>query len=235
MRTNRQFKDAIYEQFARISKALSSPKRLELLDLLCQGERTVEVLARATGLSVANASQHLHTLRAARLVDAEKQGLFVVYHLADRQVCDLLSAIRLLAEARLADIEQITRQFMESHPNLEPVDRETLRERVLSGAVTLLDVRPREEYLAGHIPGALCVPLEELEQRLDSLPREQEIVAYCRGPYCVLAVEAVERLKARGFKAHRMEDGVVEWRSLGLPVEESVSASDSQGRKRGDA
>ncbi len=222
MRTNREFKDAIYEQFARISKALSSPKRLELLDLLCQGERSVEVLAKSTGLSVANASQHLHTLRAARLIEAEKRGLFVVYHLADRQVCDLLSAIRLLAEARLAEIEQITRQFMESHPNLEPVDRETLRERVLSGAVTLLDVRPKEEYLAGHIPGALCVPLEELEERLDGLPRNQEIVAYCRGPYCVLAVEAVERLKARGFKAHRMEDGVVEWRSLGLPVEEDV-------------
>lgn len=229
MRTNRQFKDAIYEQFARISKALSSPKRLELLDLLCQGERSVEVLAKSTGLSVANASQHLQTLRAARLIEAEKRGLFVVYHLADRQVCDLLSAIRLLAEARLADIEQITRQFMESHPNLEPVDRETLRERVLSGAVTLLDVRPKEEYLAGHIPGALCVPLEELEERLDGLPRDQEIVAYCRGPYCVLAVEAVERLKARGFEAHRMEDGVVEWRSLGLPVEEAVPvATDGQ-------
>ncbi|OFX14713.1 MAG: ArsR family transcriptional regulator [Armatimonadetes bacterium RBG_16_58_9] len=222
MRTNREFKDAVYEQFARISKALSSPKRLELLDLLCQGERTVEVLAKGAGISMANTSQHLQTLRAARLVDAEKRGLFVVYRLADRQVCDLLSALRALAEARLAEIERITRQFVESHPDLEPVDRDTLRERVLSGAVTLLDVRPREEYLAGHIPGALCVPLEDLEERLDSLPRNQDIVAYCRGPYCVLAVEAVERLKARGFKAYRMEDGVVEWRSLGLPVEESI-------------
>lgn len=224
-RTNRQFKDAIYEQFARISKAMSSPKRLELLDLLCQAERTVEVLARTTSLSVANTSQHLQILRSARLVVAEKQGLFVVYRLADRQVCDLLSAIRTLAEVRLADIEQITRQFMQSHPDLEPVDRETLRERVLSGAVTLLDVRPKEEYLAGHIPGALCVPLEELEERLDGLPRDQEVVAYCRGPYCVLAVEAVERLKAKGFKAYRMEDGVMEWRSLGLPVEEAVPAA----------
>ncbi|MDO8587612.1 MAG: metalloregulator ArsR/SmtB family transcription factor [Armatimonadota bacterium] len=232
MKTNREFKDAIYEQFARISKALSSPKRLELLDLLCQGERTVEVLAKAAGLSVANASRHLQILRAARLVQAEKQGLFVIYRLADLQVCDLLSAIRLLAEARLAEIEQITRQFMQSHPDLEPVDRETLRERVLSGAVTLLDVRPKEEYLAGHIPGALCVPLEELEGRLDGLPRDQEIVAYCRGPYCVLAVEAVERLKARGFNAHRMEDGVVEWRSLGLPVEETVVAAESADMNR---
>lgn len=220
MRTNREFKNAVYEQFARISKALSSPKRLELLDLLCQGERTVEVLAKSTSLSIANASQHLQILRSARLVEAEKRGVFVVYRLADRQVCDLLSALRSLAEGRLAEIEQITRQFMQSHPNLEPVDRETLRERVLSGAVTLLDVRPREEYVAGHIPGALCVPLEELAERLDRLPRDQEIVAYCRGPYCVLAVEAVERLKAEGFRAYRMEDGVVEWRSLGLPVED---------------
>jgi len=223
LRTNREFKDAIYEQFARISKALSSPKRLELLDLLCQGERTVEVLARSTNLSVANASQHLQILRSARLVEAEKQGLFVVYSLADRQVCDLLSALRTLAETRLAEIEQITRHFVESHPGLEPVDRDTLRERVLSGAVTLLDVRPKEEYQAGHIPGALCVPLEELEEHLAMLPNDQEIVAYCRGPYCVLAVEAVERLKAWGFKAYRMEDGVVEWRSLGLPVEDAVS------------
>ncbi|MFH0802443.1 MAG: metalloregulator ArsR/SmtB family transcription factor [bacterium] len=219
MGTNREFKDAIYEQFARISKALSSPKRLELLDLLCQGERTVEVMAKSTGLSVANASQHLQVLRSARLVDAEKQGLFVVYRLADRQVCDLLSALRTLAEVRLAEIEQITRQFAESHPDLEPVDRNALRERVLSGAVTLLDVRPRAEYQAGHIPGALCVPLEELEEHLAKLPEGQEIVAYCRGPYCVLAVEAVERLKAKGFKAYRMEDGVVEWRALGLPVD----------------
>ena len=225
MRTNREFKNAIYEQFSRISKALSSPKRLELLDLLCQGERSVEVLAKRTGLSMANASQHLKTLRAARLVEAEKRGLFVVYRLADQQVCDLLSDIRTLAEARLGDIKQITRQFMEKHPGLEPVDRETLRERVVSGAVTLLDVRPREEYLAGHIPGALCVPLEELEGRLDELPRNREIVAYCRGPYCVLAVDAVERLKARGFKANRMEEGVVEWRSLGLPVEKGVGKS----------
>jgi len=237
LRTNRQFKDAIYEQFARISKALSSPKRLELLDLLCQGERTVEVLANNAGVSVANASQHLQILRAARLIEGEKQGLFVVYRLADQQVCDLLSAIRTLAETRLAEVERITRQFMESHPDLEPVDRETLRERVLSGAVTLLDVRPREEYQAGHIPGALCVPLEELEEHLAKLPEGQEIVAYCRGPYCVLAVEAVERLKARGFKAHRMEDGVVEWRSLGLPVEEAATADESvhTNRKRGVA
>lgn len=229
MRTNREFKDAIYEQFARIGKAISSAKRLELLDLLSQGERTVEVLARSANISLANASQHLQVLRTARLVETEKNGLFVTCRLANAQVGDLLHTLTSLAEDRLAEIERITRQFIEGHPGLEPVDRATLRERVLSGAVTLLDVRPREEYQAGHISGALCVPLEELEERLDGLPRDQEIVAYCRGPYCVLAVEAVERLKARGFKAYRMEDGIVEWRSLGLPVEEAVrTATDGQ-------
>ncbi len=224
MGTNRHFKDAIYEQFARISKALSSPKRLELLDVLCQGEHTVEVLASDTNLSVANASQHLQILRFARLVEAEKQGLYVIYRLADPQVCDLLSALRTLAETRLAEIEQITRQFLESRPELEPVGRDALRERVISGEVTLLNVRPKQEYEAGHIPGALCVPLEELEEHLARLPNDQEIVAYCRGPYFVLAVEAVEKLKAKGFRAYRMEDGIVEWRSLGMPVEDTVPA-----------
>lgn len=219
MNANRKFKDAIYEQFARISKALSSPKRLELLDMLCQGERTVEALAKETHLSVANTSQHLQVLRGARLVEAEKHGLFVIYRLADQQVCDFFRAMRGLAENRLAEVERIVREFMEGHPGLEPVDRDALRERVLCGKVTLLDVRPYEEYRAGHIRGALCIPLEELEERLDSLPKDQEIVAYCRGPYCVLAVEAVERLRAKGFRAFRLEDGVCEWQSLGFPTE----------------
>ena len=219
MKSNREYKDAIYEQFARIGKAISSAKRLELLDLLRQGERSVEVLSRRANISLANASQHLQVLRTARLVEAEKNGLYVTYRLADAKVGDMLQTLTNLAEDRLAEIERITRQFCECHPDLEPVERATLRERVLSGAVTLLDVRPREEYQAGHIRGALCVPLEELEERLAELPVGQEIVAYCRGPYCVLAVEAVERLKAKGFKALRMEDGIVEWRSLGLPIE----------------
>jgi rhodanese-related sulfurtransferase/DNA-binding MarR family transcriptional regulator len=227
MRPQCEFRDAIYEQFARVGKAVSSPKRLELLDLLSQTERTVEAIANEAGISIANASQHLQILRAAGLVEAKKHGLFVTYRLSDDRVFEFVQAMKSLAESRLAEIEQITRQFVESHPDLEPVDRETLRERVLSGAVTLLDVRPKEEYQAGHIPGALCVPLEELEERLEGLPRDQEVVAYCRGPYCVLAVEAVERLKARGFKAHRMEDGVVEWRTLGLPVEEGGTAHES--------
>ncbi|MHB1461402.1 MAG: ArsR/SmtB family transcription factor [Armatimonadota bacterium] len=228
MQTNRKFKDAIYEQFARISKAISSPKRLELLELLCQGEQSVEMLAKNTGLSMANASQHLQTLRAARLVEADKRGLYVIYRLADEQVYGLLATLRALAETRLAEIGQISRQFYADHPGLEPVGREALRERVRVGAVTLLDVRPQEEYDAGHIPGALCIPLEQLDKHLAKLPKEQEIVAYCRGPYCVLAVEAVEKLKAHGFTACRMEDGVMEWQSLGLAVESTPAVIGEQ-------
>lgn len=220
MNPDRRFKDSIYEQFARIGKAVSSPKRLELLDLLCQGKRTVEVLARETGMSVANTSQHLQVLRAARLVDADKEGLFVTYRLAGQTVCDFFFSMRVLAETRLAEVEQITRRFLEGREGMAPVDREALRERVMEGAVTVLDVRPVEEYRAGHIPGAVSMPLKELEDHLAELPREQEIVAYCRGPYCVLAVQAVELLRAKGFKAVRFEDGVQDWRSRGFPVAE---------------
>jgi len=215
---NRLFKDAIYEQFARLGKALSSPKRLELLDLICQGERTVEVLAKEAGLTVANASQHLQVLRAARLVEADKVGLFVTYRLAEQTVCEFFRAMRLLAERRLAEVEQIKRRFLEGREGMEPVDREALLKRVREGVVTVLDVRPVEEYRAGHIPGALSIPLKELERRLSDLPQDQEIVAYCRGPYCVLAVQAVEMLRARGFRAIRLEDGVQDWRARGLPV-----------------
>jgi rhodanese-related sulfurtransferase len=215
---NRQFKDAIYEQFARIGKALSSPKRLELLDLLCQSERTVEVLARLANLTVANASQHVRLLRAARLVEAEKRGLFVSYRVADLAVCDLFRAMRNVAESRLAEVEQITRRFLEGREGMEPVDRESLLERVRAGEVTVLDVRPVEEYRAGHIPGAVSVPLQELERHLSELPRAQEIAAYCRGPYCVLAIQAVELLRSRGFRAVRLEDGVADWRARGYEV-----------------
>lgn len=215
---NRLFKDAIYEQFARIGKAVSSPKRLELLDLLCQGERTVELLADQANLTVANASQHLQILRAARLVAAEKRGLFVTYKLADQGVCEFFLSLRRLAESRLADVEHIARQFLERRGSMEPVDRDVLLQRVREGAVTVLDVRPVEEYRAGHIPGAISVPLEELERRLSELSRDREIVAYCRGPYCVLAIEAVEMLRGKGFHATRFEDGVQDWRAHGLPV-----------------
>ena len=215
---NRAFKDAIYDQFARIGKAVSSPKRLELLDILCQGPRTVEVLAKETGLAVANASQHLQVLRAARLVETEKEGLFVIYRLADQAVCEFFRAMRVLAESRLAEVEQIKRQFLEGREGMEPVNREALLELVRKGAVTVLDVRPAEEYNAGHIAGAISLPLKELEQRLSDLPRNQEIVAYCRGPYCVLSIQAVEMLRAKGFKAVRIEEGIQDFRALGFPI-----------------
>jgi rhodanese-related sulfurtransferase len=215
---NRAFKDAIYEQFARIGKAVSSPKRLELFDILCQGPRTVEVLAKETGLTVANASQHLQVLRAARLVETEKEGLFVIYRLADQAVCEFFLAMRVLAESRLAEVEQIKRQFLEGRAGMEPVNREALLELVRKGTVTVLDVRPTEEYNAGHIAGAISLPLKELEQRLSDLPRNQEIVAYCRGPYCVLSIQAVEMLRAKGFKAVRIEEGIQEFRALGFPI-----------------
>lgn len=217
---NRRFKDSIYEQLARLGKAVSSPKRLELLDLLCQGERTVEVLANEANMSLASTSQHLQILRAVRLVEAEKVGLYVTYQLADRTVCDFFRTMRTLAESRLAEMEQITRQFLEGRKGLEPVDREVLLARVRKGEVIALDVRPFEEYRAGHIPGAMSVPLKALKERLGELPRDQEIVAYCRGPYCVIAVEAVELLRSQGFRAYRLEDGIPEWRARGFPVEE---------------
>ena len=216
---NRRFKDAIYEQFSRIGKAVSSPKRLELLDLLCQGEKTVETLSQETGLTVANTSQHLQTLRTARLIEAEKEGLYVKYRLADQVVCEFFRSMRVLAENRLAEVEIIKRRFLEGREDMEPVNRNDLLKRVIEAAVTVLDVRPVEEYRAGHIPGALSVPLGQLKKLLSKLPRDQEIVAYCRGPYCVLAVQAVEMLRKQGFKAIRLEDGIQDWRAMGLTLE----------------
>ncbi|MBW2174175.1 MAG: ArsR family transcriptional regulator, partial [Deltaproteobacteria bacterium] len=172
---NRHFKNTIYEQFSRIGKAVSSPKRLELIDLLCQGERTVEALAKETGLTVANASQHLQVLRAARLVEAEKMGLYVTYRLADQMVCEFFLSMRILAENRLAEVEQTKRRFLEGREGMEPVDRDALLKRVHEGLVTVLDVRPSEEYQAGHIPGAISIPLKELKRRLSGLPQNQEI------------------------------------------------------------
>lgn len=216
---HRRFKDAIYEQFARLGKAISAPKRLELLDLLCQGPRTVEALAAQAAISVANASQHLQVLRAARLVDAEKKGLYVEYRLADDDVCRFFFALRELAESRLAEVEHVAREYFEERGAMEAVEGNELLRRVKSGEVTVLDVRPPEEFRAGHIPGALSIPVGELKARLKELPRDRDVVAYCRGPYCVMAVEAVELLRKKGFKAHRMEQGVVDWRARGWRVE----------------
>jgi rhodanese-related sulfurtransferase len=216
---HRRFKDAIYEQFARLGKAISAPKRLELLDLLCQGPRNVEALAEQAGISVANASQHLQILRAARLVDSEKKGLRVEYRLADAEVCRFFVALRALAEKRLAEVEQVTREFLDSRAGMEVVEAPELLRRVKKGEVTVLDVRPPEEYRAGHIPGALSIPVAELRARLGELPKHREIVAYCRGPYCVMAIEAVELLRKKGFEAQRMEQGIADWRARGWRVE----------------
>ena len=217
--SRRRFKDSVYEQFARLGRALAAPKRLELLDLLCQGPRTVEALAAQASISVANASQHLQILRAARLVEADKRGVYVEYRLADEQVCRFFHSLRVLAEARLAEVEQVRRAYVQERGAMEAVAGAELLRRVRQGQVSLLDVRPAEEYRAGHIPGALCVPLADLKRRLRELSKSREIVAYCRGPYCVMAVEAVELLRKRGFRAHRMEQGVVDWRARGWRVE----------------
>jgi rhodanese-related sulfurtransferase len=231
-RTPRRFKDAIYEQFARIGKAVSAPKRLELLDLLCQGPRTVEALAGQAGVSVANASQHLQVLRSARLVAADKKGLYVEYRVADEEVGRFFFALRSLAESRLAEIDKVASAFFDQRGAPESVDGDELLRRVRSGEVTVLDVRPVEEYRAGHIPGALSVPVAELKARLEELPKGREVVAYCRGPYCVMAVEAVELLRKKGFKAQRMEQGLLEWRARGWRIETAAAESRKGGRSR---
>jgi rhodanese-related sulfurtransferase len=216
---SRRFKNAIYEQFARVAKALASPRRIELLDLLAQGPRTVEALGRMADMTLANASAHLQVLRAAGLLESTKEGLYVTYRLADPAVPELFLALRKVAEVRLGDVAKITRDFLAENALLEPIDAAALRRKVRSGQVTVLDVRPPEEFAAGHIPGALSVPLPELAKRLSHLPRRREVVAYCRGPYCVLAVEAVKLLRRKGFKAVRLEDGILDWAALGLPLE----------------
>ena len=210
--------DPLYEHLSRVGHALASPSRLALLDLLRQGPRTVEALSREAGLTLANASQHLKVLRQARLVEAEKRGIHVSYRLGGPAVDDFYRALRALAEARLAEVQQIARAFLEKRGGLEAVDTRVLLERVRAGEVTILDVRPVEEYRAGHIRGAVSVPLNELQKRMKELPQGREIVAYCRGPYCVLAPQAVTILRARGRRAMAMGDGVAEWRARGLPV-----------------
>lgn len=217
--THRQYKDAVYEQLARIGKAVSAPKRIELLEILGQGPRTVETLAKLADLSVANAYQHLKALRAARLVDAEKKGLFVEYRLADESVGRYLLSTQTLADARLAEIRALTRDFLEQRGALEPVNRDELLRRVRDGEVIVLDVRPSEEFTAGHIPGAVSIPIGELKARLKELPKGKEIVAYCRGPYCVMSIDAVELLRNRGYRAVRMEQGVLDWRARGWRIE----------------
>lgn len=215
---SRLFKDRIYEQLSRIGKGISSPKRLELLEILCQGKRKVEELARESNLTIANASQHLQVLRAARLVESKKEGLYVTYRLADQLVGDFFRQLRILAENRLAEMERISRDFLKEKKGMKEIDGETLLKRIRKGTVILLDVRPIEEYRERHIKGSLSVPLKELESHLSNLSRKQEIAAYCRGPYCVLAVQAVEIMRGKGFKAFRLKDSVQDWEAKGFPV-----------------
>lgn len=213
----REFKDAAYGQLGRIGKALSSPKRLELLDLLCQARRTVEELAGFSDMTVANTSQHLQVLEAARLIQARRHGRYVIYSLADALVADFFRGFRKLGEERLAELEHLRRRFL-GEQDISPVDANTLLERVQAGEVVVIDVRPADEYQSAHIPGALPIPLQELERRLSELPLDKGIVAYCRGPYCVLAPDAVCLLRSRGFAAERLDLSVHDWRALGLPL-----------------
>lgn len=216
---HRVFKDRLYSQFARVGKALSNPHRLELLELLAQGQRTVDALASEAGLSMANASQHLQALREGGLVESRKEGLHVSYRLADPSVFELSRAIRIVAEKRLADLDRIVHEHFGDRSDPEPVEMDDLLARVRSGKVVVLDTRPASEFAAGHIAGALSVPVDELKRKLASLPKSKEFVAYCRGPYCVYADRAVEILKASGRRARRLAAGFPEWKAAGLPVE----------------
>jgi len=227
----RRFKDTVYDLQAQTGKAVASPRRLELLDLLAQGPRTVDALAREASQTIANTSQHLQVLRGARLVEAQKRGLHVIYRLASQEVTRFCLALRQLAESRTKELEHAAQGFLEERGQLEPIDQEALLARIRRGEVTLIDVRPEEEFHDGNIPGALSIPLVELERRLSVLPRRREVVAYCRGPYCVLAIEAVARLRARGYRASRLEAGVPDWRVRGFPVE--AGPSPSRQRQRG--
>ena len=207
----------VYEQFARIGKALASARRVELLDLLCQGERSVDSLARTSGMTVTNTSQHLQALRASGLVETRREGTKVIYRVADDDVCRFFFALRELASNHLAEVDQFVYRYLEGF-GFESLTREALFVRMKEGAVMLVDVRPPEEYAAGHIAGAVSVPLELLEALLDTLPTDVEIVAYCRGPYCQLSSQALEILRAHGLRARRLVDGFPEWRLAGLPV-----------------
>jgi rhodanese-related sulfurtransferase len=215
----RSVKNALYAELSRVAKALASPRRLELLDLLAQGEKSVETLAEEAELTVKNTSAQLGLLRGARLVESRKQGQRVLYRPASDDVGHFWLALRDFAERQYAEIREIAERYFADPDGLAPIDRASLLARARRGEVVVLDVRPADEYAAGHLPGARSIPVAELERRIASLPKDREIVAYCRGPFCVYALEAVALLRARGFRAARLEDGVPEWRRAGLPVE----------------
>ena len=215
------FKHELFSQFARVGKALSNANRLELLEFLAQGERSVEELAKVSGLSVANTSQHLQHLRQAGMLVSEKKGLHVFYRISGNDVLELLNSLRSVAQRHIADIDKLVSSFLTVKDNLEPIPRAELLERVQHDLVTVLDVRPAKEYVAGHVPGAVNVCLDELEEYLKKIDTNQEIIAYCRGPHCILAFDAVSKLREKGLNARRLEDGFPEWKLAGLPVETS--------------
>jgi rhodanese-related sulfurtransferase/DNA-binding transcriptional ArsR family regulator len=214
----RDFKDPLYVQFARVGHAVASPKRIELLDLLSQGEKTVEQLAEQSGVSVKNTSAHLRVLRQARLVETRRDGTYVHYRLAGDDVFRFLRDLQTLGRNRLAEVEQAAKLYIDGRDELEPVTLQELRRRLREDDVTLIDVRPPDEYRAGHIPGALSIPVNQLKRRLAEIPKRREVVAYCRGPYCVYSVEAVEILRKSGYRARRTGEGLPDWRASGLPV-----------------
>jgi len=216
-------KEVLFAQFAAVAKAVAHPLRLQLLEQLAQGERSVEVLADRIGASIANASQHLQHMRRAGLVAARRDGKFVFYSLADDAVLGLLASIRGIAERHSAEVERVVRSYFDSRDGLEPVSRAELMEQVKAGHVVVLDVRPEDEFALGHLHGAINIPLGELKKRLAGLDPSQEIVAYCRGTCCVLSYEAIAALRAKGFKARRLEDGFPEWRAAGLPIAAGAS------------
>ena len=211
-------KQALFEHLAVVARALGHGARLELLDFLAQGERSVDDLAKVSGLSIANTSKHLQQLKAAGLVQAQRDGKYIRYTLGDERVLDAVAALRAIAQAHLGAVEDLVASYLKGRDSLEPVPAADLLERVRDGLVTVLDVRPPEEYAQGHVAGALNVPLDRLQERLKDLPPDREVVAYCRGPWCVLSFEAVARLREAGFAARRLQDGLPEWRRAGLPV-----------------
>ena len=213
-------KQAIFESLSEVAQALGHSNRLELLEYLAQGQRSVEELAALSGMSFANTSRHLQILRRARLVETERRGKHVIYSLAgDAEVVTLISALSRVGERNLAEVNRVLSDYFHARDSMEAVTREDLAERLEAGLVTVLDVRPEEEFVQGHLPGARNIPYTDLDQRLSELPKDTEIVAYCRGPYCVFAVEAVAALRARGFKAVRLEDGFPEWKAAGMAIE----------------
>ena len=217
--TSRGPKHALFAQFSAVAKGLAHVHRLELLEQLAQGERSVETLAKRVGVSIANASQHLQQMRRIGIVTARRDGKFVYYGLADDAVLELLAALRRIAERNVAEVDRLIRSYFNDRDSLEPISRDELIKQSRAGTVTVLDVRPTDEFALGHLPAAMNIPLRELETRLAELDPAQEVVAYCRGPYCVLSYEAVALLRRRGFAARRLQDGLPEWRAAGLPVE----------------